>query len=107
MNPSIEALQNRIRLLEDQIESEVQRRRESLHADFENTRIRFEREVIAAQKRFKAGLLSYVWHSSLLTILTAPIIYAGIVPLLLMDLFVTVYQAVCFPVYGALSIASR
>ena len=29
-----------------------------------------------------------------------PVIYIGWVPFLLMDLFVTVYQAVCFPVYG-------
>jgi hypothetical protein len=33
-------------------------------------------------------------------ILTAPAIYALIIPLLLLDLFVALYQAVCFPVYG-------
>ena len=32
--------------------------------------------------------------------LVSPVIYAGIVPPLLLDLFVSVYQAVCFPVYG-------
>ena len=32
--------------------------------------------------------------------LTAPVIYAGILPFLLLDLFVSVYQAVCFPIYG-------
>ena len=29
----------------------------------------------------------------------SPIIYAGWIPFLLMDLFVTLYQAICFPVY--------
>jgi hypothetical protein len=33
-------------------------------------------------------------------VLTAPVIYAVIVPLVLLDLFVTIYQRVCFPVYG-------
>jgi hypothetical protein len=35
-----------------------------------------------------------------LAILTAPFIYAVIIPFVLLDLFVTVYQTVCFPVYG-------
>ena len=32
--------------------------------------------------------------------MTAPVIWAGIIPALLLDLFVTVYQYSCFPVYG-------
>jgi hypothetical protein len=35
-----------------------------------------------------------------LVVLTAPVIYSLIVPLVLLDLFVTIYQAICFPVYG-------
>lgn len=33
-------------------------------------------------------------------VFTAPVIYSLIFPLLLLDLFVTIYQAICFPVYG-------
>jgi hypothetical protein len=32
--------------------------------------------------------------------ITAPFIYAVLVPVILLDLVVTVYQAVCFPLYG-------
>ena len=42
----------------------------------------------------------YVLDSSVLTILTAPVIYMGVVPFALVDLFLIVYQAICFPVYG-------
>ena len=31
--------------------------------------------------------------------LTAPVIYSLIVPLVLLDAFVSIYQAICFPVY--------
>jgi len=31
----------------------------------------------------------------------APVIYALIIPVLLLDLFVAVYQTACFPVYGS------
>jgi hypothetical protein len=33
-------------------------------------------------------------------VLCAPVIYSLIVPFVLLDLCVTVYQAICFPVYG-------
>ncbi|HEX6550335.1 MAG TPA: hypothetical protein VF117_06650 [Gammaproteobacteria bacterium] len=107
MNPTIEELLTRIHQLENQIEAEIQHRREELHADFEDRKIRFEQEVIAAHKRFKAGLLSYIWHSSVLTLLTAPVIYSGIVPLVLLDLFVSLYQVVCFSVYGISRVRRR
>ncbi len=35
-----------------------------------------------------------------LVVLTAPFIYALIIPLVLLDIFVSIYQAVCFPTYG-------
>jgi hypothetical protein len=35
-----------------------------------------------------------------MVVLTAPIIYSVIIPFVLLDLFVSIYQAVCFPVYG-------
>ena len=37
--------------------------------------------------------------SGTLTALTAPLIYSMVVPFLLLDLGVTIYQFVCFPVY--------
>lgn len=44
--------------------------------------------------------MKYVLNAHPLVIVTAPVIYALIVPLVLLDLFVTIYQAVCFPAYG-------
>jgi hypothetical protein len=40
-----------------------------------------------------------VWNAGILHIITAPVIYSLIVPFALLDLFVTVYQSICFPVY--------
>lgn len=100
MNPKIKELVERIRQLEDQIDQEVQRRRAELHADFENNRVRFEREVKAQQRRFKMGLLKYLLQAKLRHLISAPFIYSMIFPLLLLDLFVTAYQFICFPLYG-------
>ena len=51
-------------------------------------------------RELKIRLSTYVLKAPPLVILTAPFIYALIVPFVLLDLFVTVYQFICFPVYG-------
>lgn len=107
MNATLHELSARIGALEDEIESELKRRRAELHADFEDRKVRFEHEVLAAQRRLKRGVLAYIWDSSPLALATAPVIYAGIVPLVLLDLFLLLYQATCFPVYGIKRVRRR
>jgi hypothetical protein len=99
MNPRIDELLDRIRRIEDEIEEEVRRRRAELHADFEHRRIRFEKEVLDQQRRFRTGLRQYLRNAELRNVITAPIIYPLIVPLLLLDIGVTAYQYICFPLY--------
>ena len=41
-----------------------------------------------------------VSESSAWSLVTMPIIYFGIIPIVLLDLFTTIYQAVCFKDYG-------
>ncbi len=100
MNPKISELLARIQHMEQEIELEMKRKRAELQADFEETRVRFEHEVLEQQRRFKTGLWSYVFSAKLSTALTAPIIYAVFFPMVLLDVAVTLYQTICFPVYG-------
>ena len=100
MNPKINELLDRIQKIESEIELEVKKRRAELQADFEEKRVRFEEEVLAQQRRFKTGLLQYVLTAHWGVALTAPIIYSVFFPMVIFDVFVTVYQWVCFPVYG-------
>ena len=100
MNPKISELLARIQHMEQEIELEMKRKRAELQADFEETRVRFEQEVLEQQRRFKTGLWSYLVSAKLSTALTAPVIYAVFIPMVLLDVAVTLYQTVCFPVYG-------
>jgi hypothetical protein len=63
-------------------------------------RVRFEESVLAEQRKLKSSLGRYLLDSSFLVILTAPVIYSAVVPFFLLDLFMSVYQAICFPLYG-------
>jgi hypothetical protein len=100
MISSIERLGGQIKALQGELEAELAIRRANLNYTLHSGRVEFEREILRAHKALRVGLARYVFNAGLMHILTAPVIYSLIFPLLLLDLIVTIYQAVCFPVYG-------
>ena len=85
----------RIQTLQEGVEEEYRKAREEL----QEKQAQLAEEFLRQQKRYKIGLFRFLLRSNLLDIITAPVIYIGWVPFLLMDLFVTVYQIICFLVY--------
>ncbi len=59
---------------------------------FDKTELRYELWV--------SEIVGRVHQSKILFVLTAPFIYALWFPALIMDFFITVYQKLCFPIYG-------
>ncbi|OYU10789.1 MAG: hypothetical protein CFE38_15765 [Comamonadaceae bacterium PBBC1] len=100
MNTQIQEFLNRIQQLEASIEQETKNRRQQWQADFDEHKVRFEKEVLAQQKRFKEGLLGYVLTAEWRHVLCVPFIYPVLLPMLLLDVFVTIYQWICFPLCG-------
>ena len=96
--PTIDDLIRQIRTLEGDVQVEFDKRRDDFQSVLEQKRLRFTEELAALQ-RTRTGLGSYLSGTTLLTAITAPVLYLGIVPLAALDLFVTLYQAICFPVY--------
>jgi hypothetical protein len=96
MTPSTEELLARIHELQEQVEQEYRRLREELARQREELAERF----LELQRRNKIGLWRYIRGSRWPVILTAPLIYSGWIAFALLDAFVSLYQAVCFPVYG-------
>jgi hypothetical protein len=107
MNAQITELMDKIHALESELEAEMAKRRAELRVGLEKGRVAFEEELLRRHRELKTRLSAYVLGANPLVVLTAPVIYAVIVPLVLLDLFVTVYQAVCFPVYGIPKVRRR
>lgn len=95
MKDRIDELLGRIRALQDELDGEYRQTRE----EWARRRADLADELVRQQRRYKTGLLRYLLRSRALVMLTAPVIYIGWVPFALMDLFVTLYQWICFPVY--------
>ena len=100
MTPQIDALIDRIRSLEGELDAELAKRRADLKIGIEHGRVAFEAELLRRHRQLRQKLLPYLFGARPLVMLTAPVIYAGIVPFLLLDLFISLFQAVCFPIYG-------
>jgi hypothetical protein len=62
--------------------------------------IRFPDAVRKEHTRLRSSLLRYMQESRFFVGLTAPLIYGCIIPFVLIDLFISVYQAFSFPLYG-------
>src|SRR5579863_21027 len=61
---------------------------------------RFAPETRREHHLLKTPLWKYLRRVRPLVLLSVPIIYLCAIPFLLLDLFVALYQAICFPVYG-------
>jgi hypothetical protein len=90
----------RLREAETELDRELARQRERLGTGFDRQRLRFERAVLDRQRRFRRGLAAFFARAPFLFMVTAPVIYAMLIPIALLDLALFVYQHVCFPVYG-------
>lgn len=100
MNDTVQQALDRIRELEEKLEQELHRRSEELQYSVRRGKVVFERELREKNRAFKVSLAKYIRGARWSVILTAPVTYSLIIPLVLLDIFVSVYQLVCFPVYG-------
>jgi hypothetical protein len=100
MPSRIDDLLTHITQLERELEVEFNRAREAWRYRVEAGRVRFERDVRLAHKRVRQSIPRFIRESSPLNALTAPLIYSMVMPIALLDAAFTVYQRVCFPIYG-------
>lgn len=95
MDKNIDELLAKIRALQDELEEEYRQTRD----EWAQKRIELAEEFQRQQRRYKTGLFRFLLRTRLLVALTAPLIYLGWIPFMLMDIFVSIYQTICFPVY--------
>jgi len=100
MANQIDELIRRIKALEDELAAGVESRRTDLQAVIYEKRVLFAEDVARLKLRIRTGLFRYIAGVNPLIILSAPIIYSGFAPLLMLDLFLLAYQSICFPAYG-------
>lgn len=99
MTERVDTIIESIRALEQELEEEFAKAQAGLRFGLEHGRARFEAEVIRRHHQLKTGLARYLARANPLVVLTAPVIYSLIAPFVILDLWVSLYQAICFRVY--------
>lgn len=100
MNERIRKLLGDIARLEEELADLIHAQQELLHYRVEGSRIRFEENLRGVHREVRTGVFTWLVQSELRNVISAPFIYAMIIPLAALDLFLFVYQAICFPLYG-------
>ncbi len=95
----IDRLHSAQRELEQELDRLLQEKRAEFSYQLRRGRVVFEKNIRRLQRQQRTGLWQYLTQASLLTVLTAPIIYAMVIPIAIVDLTFTLYQQICFRVY--------
>ncbi len=100
MNNTIRELFDKIQELETEIEQQFSEQRERFHYSINKKRVQFEETVLQHHRDLKIGLSRFIRKSGNLRLLLSPLIYIQIIPLVLLDLAVSLFQLIIFPAYG-------
>ena len=96
MNEKIRHLLDQISALEDDLRQEVLAQEASALYKIKGKRVEFEAVVRLAHRQLKTGFFRWLVTYRPQNLITGPIIYSMIVPMLLLDLCVSFYQLTCF-----------
>lgn len=99
MNKKVHELVNQIRQLEEELRVTLLEQEAKISYRIEGSRVRFDKAVKSAHKRMKTGLFIWLRDSRPQSFLSAPFVYGMILPIGLLDVSLSVYQAICFRLY--------
>jgi hypothetical protein len=100
MNEKITQILAQMAALEDELRSAVHEQESRMFFSIKGKRVEFERSVKEAHYKLKKNVFKWLVTNRPQNLITGPIIYGMVLPMLLLDLLVTLYQWSCFPIYG-------
>ncbi len=100
VNEKIKKLLDKIHGLEDEIRVLLYEQQTQFSYKIAGKRIEFEKSIREAHKKLKTSWFYWFITVSPKHLLSGPFIYGLIIPLVIFDLGISIYQSVCFRLYG-------
>jgi hypothetical protein len=100
MNDRLDALLDQMRNLEKEMIRETQNKEKQFCYEVHAKTVRFTEAAKIRHKMLRLSLHRYLLNSRFLVLLTAPVIWMCLIPVVLLDVIGSIYQAICFPIYG-------
>ena len=99
MNSKIREIIEEIEAMKVKLAEEIDKQESHISYEIKDGYVRFEKEVLAKQRENMKNLLSWFREVPLSHLLTSPLIYAMVIPAILLDLILFVYQQIAFRVF--------
>jgi hypothetical protein len=99
MNERISHILAQMAALDEELHAAVHEQESRMFFQIKGKRVEFERSVKEAHNKLKTSFFRWLVTNRPQNLITGPIIYAMVVPLMFLDLFATFYQWSCFPIY--------
>lgn len=100
MNDRIQQLLDQMAVLEDDLRTALSEQPTTILFQIKGKRVEFEHSIKETHRRIKRNFFRWLITDRPQNLITGPIIYAMIIPLIITDLFISFYQMTCFPIYG-------
>lgn len=100
MTTELEALLAKMKGLENELIEELQKQEKIFSYEIRKRKVYFDENAIIRDKAYIKALLVYLKDAPIKHILSAPFIWMCLIPTLLLDACCSLYQWVCFPIYG-------
>ena len=99
MTLRMQELATEIVRLQGELDREIEARRKVLGWEFKKGVVEFDQGITMVHRKLRGGLTKFLARSPIATILVSPVIYSMVLPILLVDIWASLYQAICFRVY--------
>lgn len=99
MNEQIKNLVQQIRRLEEELSEILKTQEKEIRARVYGTRLEFEKKLRESHQKLKMSIYRWLRESKFNNVLSGPFIYGMLVPLLFLDVTLTLYQVICFRLY--------
>lgn len=100
INVRVQLILDQITALEDELHAAINEQQTSMFFQINGKRIEFEKSIMQTHLKLKRSFFRWLVTNRPQNLITGPIIYSMIVPLVITDVFITFYQHTCFPIYG-------
>ncbi len=100
MNEKIGQLMAQMAALEEELRTTLHEQESRIFFQIKGKRVEFERSVRDAHRKLKTNVFRWLVTNRPQNLITGPIIYGMLLPMMLLDLLVSLYQWTCFPIYG-------
>ncbi|OYY03301.1 MAG: hypothetical protein B7Y72_07030 [Mehylophilales bacterium 35-46-6] len=99
MNSRIQQILSDINALEDDLRAALNEQQSTMFFQIKGKRVEFEQSIKEAHNKLKTNFFRWLVTNRPQNLITGPIIYSMIIPLLIADVFITFFQFTCFPIY--------